>query len=513
MSEPTTTSQPDEQGTADRGSNRSHRPASTAFKNFVMSQWAPRAELGLTPSDAAPFTVARRSALSDRFAGARLVVPAGSLKPRSNDTDYRFRPHSAFAHLTGLGTDREPDAVLVLHPVEDGAGDAGSNHHAVLYVRPLAPRDNEEFYADARYGEFWVGARPSLADVEALTGIEARHIDELGDALAKDVGDGGVRLLVVSGADDAIEALVEELRLEAGETEDEQIVSDDALVEATSELRLVKDEYEIAQMREAVARTIEGFEAVVRALPAAKAHRRGERVVETTFDGHARLEGNAVGYETIAASGEHATTLHWIRNDGEVRSGEVLLLDGGVEVDSLYTADVTRSLPVDGEYTDVQRKIYQAVLDAADAAFAVAKPGTRFRDIHAAAMEVIAARLEEWGFLPDGVTAADALDEDGQQHRRWMVHGTSHHLGLDVHDCAQARRELYLDGVLEPGMVFTIEPGLYFKADDLAVPEEFRGIGVRIEDDVLVTEDGYENLSAALPRRPEDVEAWMASLR
>ncbi len=441
------------------------------------------------------------------------MVPAGSLKPRSNDTDYRFRPHSAFAHLTGLGTDREPDAVLVLHPVEDGAGDAGSNHHAVLYVRPLAPRDNEEFYADARYGEFWVGARPSLADVEALTGIEARHIDELGDALAKDVGDGGVRLLVVSGADDAIEALVEELRLEAGETEDEQIVSDDALVEATSELRLVKDEYEIAQMREAVARTIEGFEAVVRALPAAKAHRRGERVVETTFDGHARLEGNAVGYETIAASGEHATTLHWIRNDGEVRSGEVLLLDGGVEVDSLYTADVTRSLPVDGEYTDVQRKIYQAVLDAADAAFAVAKPGTRFRDIHAAAMEVIAARLEEWGFLPDGVTAADALDEDGQQHRRWMVHGTSHHLGLDVHDCAQARRELYLDGVLEPGMVFTIEPGLYFKADDLAVPEEFRGIGVRIEDDVLVTEDGYENLSAALPRRPEDVEAWMASLR
>ncbi|MCP2264971.1 aminopeptidase P family protein [Promicromonospora thailandica] len=511
MSEPTTASQPEEQPAADRGSNRSHRPASTAFKNFVMSQWAPRAELGLTPSAAAPYTVARRAALSERLPGLRLVIPAGSLKPRSNDTDYRFRPHSAFAHLTGLGTDQEPDAVLVLHPVEDGAGDGGSNHHAVLYVRPLAPRDNEEFYADARYGEFWVGARPSLADVEALTGIEARHIDELGDALAKDVGDGGVRLLVVSGADDAIEALVEELRLEAGE--DEDALTDEALVEATSELRLVKDEYEIEQMREAVARTIEGFEAVVRALPRALEHRRGERVVETTFDGHARLEGNAVGYETIAASGEHATTLHWIRNDGEVRSGDVLLLDGGVEVDSLYTADITRSLPVDGEYTEVQRKIYQAVLDAADAAFAVAKPGVKFRDVHAAAMEVIAARLEEWGFLPDGVTADEALSDDGQQHRRWMVHGTSHHLGLDVHDCAQARRELYLDGVLEPGMVFTIEPGLYFKADDLAVPEEFRGIGVRIEDDVLITADGNENLSAALPRRPEDVEAWMASLR
>ncbi|MCP2282469.1 Xaa-Pro aminopeptidase [Promicromonospora umidemergens] len=511
MSEPTTTSQPDEQGTADRGSNRSHRPASTAFKNFVMSQWAPRAELGLTASAAAPHTVSRRAALSERLPGVRLVIPAGSLKTRSNDTDYRFRPHSAFAHLTGLGTDREPDAVLVLHPVESGSGDAGANHHAVLYVRPLAPRDNEEFYADARYGEFWVGARPSLADVEALTGIEARHIDELGDALAKDVGDGGVHLLVVTGADDAVESLVEELRLEAGE--DENALTDEKLVEVTSELRLVKDEYEIEQMREAVARTIEGFEAVIRALPAAKEHRRGERVVETTFDGHARLEGNAVGYETIAASGEHATTLHWIRNDGEIHPGDVLLLDGGVEVDSLYTADVTRSLPVDGEYSDVQRKIYQAVLDAADAAFAVSRPGAKFRDVHAAAMEVIAARLEEWGFLPDGVTAADALADDGQQHRRWMVHGTSHHLGLDVHDCAQARRELYLDGVLEPGMVFTIEPGLYFKADDLAVPEEFRGIGVRIEDDVLITADGNENLSAALPRRAEDIEAWMASLR
>ncbi len=264
-------------------------------------------------------------------------------------------------------------------------------------------------------------------------------------------------------------------------------------------------------MREAVAATIAGFEEVVRSLPRALGHRRGERVIETTFDAHARLEGNTVGYETIAAAGEHATTLHWIRNDGVVRTGELVLLDAGVEVDSLYTADVTRTLPVDGEFTDVQRRVYQAVLDAADAAFAVAVPGARFRDVHAAAMEVIAARLEEWGLLP--VSAAESLSPEGQQHRRWMVHGTSHHLGLDVHDCAQARRELYLDGVLEPGMVFTIEPGLYFKADDLAVPAEYRGIGVRIEDDVLVTADGNENLSAALPRRPEDVEAWMARLR
>ncbi len=125
-------------------------------------------------------------------------------------------------------------------------------------------------------------------------------------------------------------------------------------------------------------------------------------------------------------------------------------------------------------------------------------------------MEVIAARLEEWGMLP--VTAAESLTPEGQQHRRWMVHGTSHHLGLDVHDCAQARREMYLDAVIEPGMVFTIEPGLYFQVDDLRVPAELRGIGVRIEDDVLITADGNENLSAALPRTPDEVERWMGEL-
>ena len=502
-----------ENAVEDRGSNRSLRPQSDAFKTFVMSGWAARADLGTQPSPAVPFTAERRARLSARFPGARLVVPAGPLRTRSNDTDYRFRPHSAFAHLTGLGTDQEPDAVLVLHPVHDGEGDPGadgtpSNHHAVLYVRPLAPRDNEEFFADSRYGEFWVGARPSLDDVSTLTGIEARHIDELRDALAKDVGADGVRVLVVTGSDEALETLIEAIRAEAGVTTE---AGDSELVEATSELRLVKDELEIENMREAVARTVEGFEEIVRALPRAVAHRRGERVIETTFDAHARLEGNAVGYETIAASGDHATTLHWITNDGVVRSGELVLVDAGVEVDSLYTADVTRTLPVDGQFTEVQRRVYQAVLDAADAAFAVAKPGTRFRDIHGAAMEVIAQRLEEWGLLP--VTAEESLAPEGQQHRRWMVHGTSHHLGLDVHDCAQARGELYLDGVLEPGMVFTIEPGLYFKADDLAVPEEYRGMGVRIEDDVLVTADGNENLSAALPRTPDEIEAWMARLQ
>lgn len=497
----------------DRVNNRSHRPSSQKFKEFMTSGWEDRKDLNAVPADFAPFTPARRDAVSDRFPGDRLVVPAGTLKVRSNDTDYRFRPHSAFAHLTGFGTDQEPDAVLVLDPTFDAEGNP-TGHESTLFIRPLADRESEEFYADSRYGEFWVGARPTLEDVAIRTGIATAHIDSLSDALAKDLGPGHVQLRVVPEADAGVEALVTELRTQAGlatsSTEVQTALAelDAALSEALSEVRLVKDTWEIEQMRQAVDQSIAGFAQIVENLPRAVAHERGERVIETVFDANARLEGNTVGYETIAAAGNHATTLHWITNDGQVRDGELVLVDAGVEVESLYTADVTRTLPVNGKFTDVQRKLYQAVLDAADAAFAVAVPGAKFSDVHDAAMEVIANRLEEWGVLP--VSAEESLSAEGQQHRRWMVHGTSHHLGLDVHDCAAARREMYLDGILEPGMVFTIEPGLYFKEDDLTVPAEFRGIGIRIEDDVLVTESGNENLSAALPRDPDALEAWMA---
>jgi Xaa-Pro aminopeptidase len=512
------------------------RPSSAAFKKFIASGWTPRPTGLPALSPAAPYAAARRAALSARFPGQRLVVPAGVLRTRSNDTDYRFRPHSAFAHLTGLGTDREPDAVLVLEPRTERPGDDGTagagpghgeqpggGHDAVLFFRPRAGRDTEEFYADSRYGELWVGVRPSLEEVAAETGLVCRHLDGLEEALAKDAGSGpgAVVIRLVRGADARVEAIVAKLRpdVEVAESGEGTEVTptpralDAELTRALSELRLVKDEWEIGQLRLAIEVTARGFADIVRSLREAVDHPRGERVVETAFESRARREGNGVGYDTIAAAGPHACTLHWIRNDGRMHDGELVLVDAGVEVDSLYTADITRTLPVSGTFSQAQAKVYQAVLDAADAAFAVARPGTRFRDVHRAAMRVIAQRLYDWGLLPEGVDVEATLDTEGQFHRRWMVHGTSHHLGLDVHDCAQARRRMYLDAELRPGMVFTIEPGLYFTAADLLVPEELRGIGVRIEDDVLVTEDGCENLSALLPRTIPDVETWMAGLR
>ena len=502
----------------DRVNNRSQRPTSQAFKDFMSSGWAAEAHELPQQSEVAPYAAARRRALSERFKGLRLVIPAGPLKVRSNDTDYRFRPHSGFAHLTGLGLDHEPDAVLVMEPVEEGTGDDGGHHTATLYFRPLAGTDSEEFYSNARYGAFWIGSRLGLAEVSALVGLPTRDLSEAETAITANVGDpqfGGTPVRLLRKVDEMVDALVDTVRYNTAPDPENVDLSaldalDDEVTEALSELRLIKDDWEIAQMREAVAATVNGFTEVVKALPRAIAHPRGERVVEGAFFARAREEGNELGYDTIAAAGNNATVLHWIRNNGAVQAGDLLLLDAGVEAESLYTADVTRTLPVNGKFSEVQRRVYQAVLDAADAGFAAAKPGNKFRDVHAAAVRVLAERLQDWGLLP--VPLEEALSDEGQQHRRWMPHGTSHHLGLDVHDCAQARRELYLDGVIEEGMVFTIEPGLYFKKEDLTIPEEYRGIGVRIEDDVLITADGPVNLSDALPRNPDDVEAWMAGI-
>ncbi|GLB66987.1 Xaa-Pro aminopeptidase [Arthrobacter mangrovi] len=497
----------------ERGNNRSQRPESQAFKDFMAGQWAPDTSAPPATAEVAPFAARRRRTLSLKFTGERLVIPAGPLKVRSNDTDYRFRPHSGFAHLTGLGLDHEPDAVLVMEPVPEGQGDDGGNHHATLYFRPLAGRDTPAFYADARYGEFWIGPRPTLDQLQKQLGIETRDLGELEVAITKDAGVvsiGGMRIRLLREVDFNVDALVDTSRINTGVDLEESDNLDALLAEALSELRLVKDEWEVGELKKSVAATVNGFHEVVKVLPRAITHDRGERVVEGAFFARAREEGNDLGYDTIAAAGNNATILHWIRNNGQVKSGDLLLLDAGVEADSLYTADVTRTLPVNGKFTEVQRRIYQAVLDAADAGFAAAQPGAKFRDVHKAAVTVLAERLDEWGLLP--VPLAEALAEGGQHHRRWMPHGTSHHLGLDVHDCAQAKRELYLDGILAEGMVFTIEPGLYFKQEDLAVPEEYRGIGVRIEDDVLMTADGPVNLSAALPREPDEVESWMAGI-
>jgi Xaa-Pro aminopeptidase len=443
--------------------------------------WAPDAP----PSEVqpmAPHAAARRQHLAELFVDRTLIVPTGAPKVRANDTDYRFRPDSDFYYLTGCD---EPDCVLVIAPGSSGP-------HATLYVAARRDQTTHEFFSDPRYGELWVGPRRGVIEAAVFFGIETAPLDYL----EKDLGTQVVgEVLVRRGVDARVDALV---------------APDDAdrrFAETIAEMRLTKDDFEIAQLQLAVDHTVQGFEDVVRALPAAES--RGERVIEGIFNLRARVEGNDVGYATIAASGAHATILHWTSNDGPIERGDLLLLDAGVEHHTLYTADVTRTLPVGGTFSPAQRRVYELVLAAQEAGIAAVRPGVPFSAPNEAAMAVLAQGLFEMGILTEEPTRA--LRRDRQLYRRYTLHGVSHMLGLDVHDCARARNDLYR-GELKEGYVLTVEPGLYFQPHDLTVPAQYRGIGVRIEDDILVTATGSRNLSAALPRAVEDVEAWMAEL-
>ena len=463
-------------------------PTPEALKKFMEQGWAPSPLVGLEKNPVSTWTAKRREKLSKAFPSTRLVIPAGTFKVRSNDTDYRFRPHTAFAWLTGInGTDAVPDSVLIMEP--NGAG-----HDALLFIHPRSPREaSEEFYRNRQHGEFWVGRRMTLEETEFAYGIKVRHIDSLGEFLSSPR-----ETLKIRGEDSYVDSCIRTNE------------KDGELHTWLSEARLIKDEFEIAEMQRAIDATHRGFEDMIRAIPAAVGKMRGERLVEGAFFTRARFEGNDLGYDSIVAAGSHACILHWIRNDGELRNGEMILIDAGVEVESLYTSDITRTLPINGKFTPAQKKIYTLVYEAQKAGIAAVKPGAKFRDFHHAAMAVIARGLEEMGVLP--ISAEESLKPDVGLHRRWTVHGTGHMLGMDVHDCAKARKEVYTEGVLEEGMILTVEPGLYIHPDDTLFPAEYRGIGVRIEDDILVTKAGCKNLSAAMPSHPDEVEAWVQRL-
>ena len=461
----------------------SHDPAvPEAYAAFMRTGWGDR-ELDLPAHPVTAWAQGRRERLSEQFPGERLVIPAGGYKVRANDTDYRFRSDTAHTYLSGNQTS---DAVLV---VEDG--------EAVLYARPRSSRETDEFFRDRQYGELWAGRRPSLREISDSLGVETRHLDDLTDRLTGPAS-GSAKTRVLRGVDDRVDALVSG---DGGR--------DAELARVLSELRLVKDTWELEQLQEACDITTLGFEDSVREWDRVLEH--GERWIEGTFFRRARTMGNAVGYDSIVGGGSHATTLHWIENSGPVTPGDLLLLDMGAESTSLYTADVTRTLPVNGTFSPVQRDLYSLVLTAQQAGLDAVRPGAAFRAPHEAAMAVLAQGLEDLGLLP--VSVEEALSPDSRVYARWTLHGTSHMLGMDVHDCAAADTGIYPGGELEEGMVLTVEPGLYFQEDDLLVPEELRGIGIRIEDDVVVTADGVRNLSEALPRDPDEVEAWMAQLR
>ena len=454
-----------------------------ALLDFMVKRWKPSTRKAPPKLKHAAAFLARRRALSQLFPGETLIIPTGHEKVRANDTYYRFRPGTDFYYLTG---NTEPDCVLVLQPKE------GGGHTDILFVEPNPGRSDATFFTDRNKGELWVGPRLGVQESQARFGVdEARGLPELAGYL--------------SGLHGAVSRPTRVLRGFSSKVDDvlpAQAERDKALAQALSEMRLLKDAQELRELQAAIDSTQRGFEDVIRSLKSAKS----EREVEGVFNLRARVEGNDVGYGTIAAAGSHACVLHWTRNDGPVKKGELLLLDAGVEAHTLYTADITRTLPVSGKFSKEQREIYELVLEAQEQAIQAVKPGNDFMEPNRVAMRVLAHGLQELGILPD---AEEALKDEHQFYKRYSLHNVSHMLGLDVHDCAQARQEAYKYGKLKAGMVLTVEPGLYFQTDDLTVPSRYRGIGVRIEDDVVVTARGCKVLSGAIPRTAKDVEAWM----
>jgi Xaa-Pro aminopeptidase len=420
---------------------------------------------------------AHRAAFLKLLGGDVAVLGAAPVAVRSNDTEFDYRPDNDLVYLTAFA---EPDAVAVFAP-------AHPEHRFVLFVRP---RDPER--------ERWDGSRAGVEGAKAVYGADAAFpIAELAQRLPDLLAAGGrlhCRLGRNAAFDDALLAgfragIAKRPRTAKGPTE---IVD---LGRTLHELRFRKSNDELALLRRACEITAQGHLAAMRAARPGVFEYELAALLEYTYR---RLGAEGSGYSPIVAAGANATVLHYRRNRDALTAGQLLLIDSGAEFDFI-TADVTRTFSIDGTMTKAQRRIYDLVLDAQLAAIDAVRPGRPFGAAHNAAVEVLARGLITLKIIDGPLDLAIA---EGR-YKKFYMHRTGHWLGMDVHDVGQ-----YGEGdgrALEPGAVVTVEPGLYFPPEEDGVPDEYRGIGVRIEDDVLVTARGHEVVTSAIPKTPAEL--------
>jgi Xaa-Pro aminopeptidase len=425
--------------------------------------------------------LARRKRVMEAIApGATAILPSAPVAIRSGDVEFIYRQDSDFYYLTGFA---EPESVALLSP---GHPDG----EFVMFVRP---RDKER--------ETWTGRRAGIEGAIVEYGADKAYvIDELEKILPRYL-EKSDRVHYPLGLNEKMDERILKLIRWAQTMRPRIGMGPSSIIdprEIIHEARLKKEPAELEAMRRAM-------------MISAGAHKRAmtkarggtmEWQIEAEVDYTFRSNGaTGPSYPSIIASGPNAATLHYINNDREMRTGELLLIDAGAEYD-FYAADITRTSPIGARFTPLQRSLYEVVLEAQRQAIEVIKPGAHFDDPHETALRVLVDGMRQLGILHG--SAAEIMETGA--YRRYYMHRTSHWLGMDVHDVG-----LYRVGgasrVLEPGMVLTVEPGLYIDPDDDDVPESFRGIGIRIEDDVLVTEDGYEVMTAATPKSIADVEA------
>ena len=425
----------------------------------------------------------RRQRLLDRLGDGLLLLPTAKLQIRNGDVFHSFRPDSDFYYLTGF---EEPEAFLAAYRLGRG------RHHAILFVRP---RDRER--------EIWDGPRLGPAGARRKLGVEeARPVSDLYTRIEELLRE-GVRLFHRLGDDEimdrSLSTVFERVAIQKyrGNPAAHPPIEDPR--PAIAEERLIKDRHEIQALEKAASIAAAGHRrAMTEAAPGMM-----EYELQAELEAEFRRRGSKRnGYDSIVASGANACILHYVSNSRRMRGGDLVLVDAGAEAD-YYTADITRSFPVSGSFTEEQAAIYGVVLRAQKAATRAVGPGKAWNAPHRAAVRAIVDGLLRLGILKG---KREALIKK-ETYRRWFMHGTSHWLGMDVHDAGG-----YLDANgkprrLRPGMVLTIEPGLYFGPKDRRVPKKYRGMGIRIEDDVLVTRAGSRVLTTAAPKEIRDIEA------
>jgi Xaa-Pro aminopeptidase len=423
----------------------------------------------------------RRQKVIDAITPGAMILFAAPVSYRNNDVEQEYRQDSDFYYLLGF---EEPESVLLIT--------AGPTRRVVLFLRT---RDAAR--------ETWDGPRLGVDSAVETLGIdEAYPIAELGVKL-KELLSGCEHLYCALGQDSANDELIfktlKTLRAEVrrGGSWPMTITEPGKILHA---MRLFKDDCEIAILKRALEITDRAHRLAMQAAHAGVWEFELEAILRAEF----RRQGSPrVSYSPIVASGSNSTVLHHRSNDRQSRAGEFILIDAGCEL-GYQSTDITRTFPVDGRFTPIQRQAYELVLNAQQQAIDAVRPGTTVDAIHDLTVRVLSEGLLSLGILKGDL---EGVIQDGS-YKKYYMHRTSHWLGMDVHDVGlyQLRGQ---PRPLEPGMLLTVEPGLYFPPNDDAVPEGLRGSGIRIEDDILVTSDSQQNLSLAIPKTVEQIEAVM----
>jgi len=416
------------------------------------------------------------------------LFPANEVYSRNHDVDYPFRQESNFYYLSGFD---EPGSWLVLAPQSEGS----KKYKTILFVQE---RDKTR--------ELWEGERYGVDRAISVFGADEAYLTKDFEKKLPDLLLGVEEIFYRTGFNEAVDRMVlahNRRSMEMMGRTGRGMASIHDWKRVLGELRLYKAPEEIENLRAAGKASAEAHRVLMETLRPGMTEFDAESILEFEMK---RRGCRRMGYGTIAAGGSNATCLHYTANNEVLKSGDLLLVDAGGESD-YYTADITRTFPIGKKFSPQQKAIYELVLSAQKKGIDMVKPGIKLWDIHEAVTLVLAQGLVDLGILKG---KPEESIQNGALKRFWP-HGTGHWLGMDVHDMG-AYKIGKEQRTLEPGMVFTVEPGLYFQLDDRDYPDEYRGIGIRIEDNILVTQKGYENFTPLAPKEVVDIESLRNSV-